>query len=127
MVSESGRMEGDGDMMLSIFLQTHKSCTLQQPICMNTVEFDVSKSERLKEVIENSDFMMEVARRSFQRFLSEGHLRGSVHIDPDFFLKVCLSHLANGTNQVPNGCCIQDNCSINRFYCIVADTINSMI
>jgi len=56
-----------------------------------------------------------------------GKARGSVHLDPKFWVIIAINSLSDqvtntNTNvkiRVPNGCCTTDNCPIKQFYNIV--------
>lgn len=119
--------EVESNMVINMLLQAHKSATLNKPICTNHVDFSIGNSERLRELLKNQYFVDEILSRSVQKFNLEGYPRGSVHLDPTFFMQVCLEHLANGVTDIPNGSSNSPDCPIYRFYQIVTECANSML
>ena len=117
----------DPNMMIKMLFQMHVQNTLSPQHFKHIITIKQLNSERIKMLINSEANFREFVKYIYGKFKELNLLYGSVDCDPVFWAHVCIKTICETYNSstlattftIPNGCCTQDNCSINQYYDLI--------
>lgn len=122
-------MNFDPKMMIGLLFQTQQQFTINNPISQHPIKnlFQINeKNEHIKNKIETLK-----SKENFETFankclddLNKLNLSyGTAHYGYQYWVTVVISTILSNKDSIPNGCCTQEECSINQLYDIICSNL----